>query len=359
MPKTPAPVDLVGPKGHSPSHRINPPDAVPARSGLAGGAAIFAPVAIVLAVGAIFISVYLAAFHAPRPHDLPVGVVGSEARAAQVRAQLPTDPADAFQVRALPDEASARSAIEHGDLFAAYIPGDGTPKLLYAGAHGPSVTSLVGETFGDVARAGGQRLDAVDVVPASPADTRGLVVFYTTFGLVLAGYLFGLMTYQLAPRITIGQRLASLATFGVLGGLVIAGIVRLGFDALPAPFFGIAGLVTLVAMAVGSSTMLLLRAFGVAGSSIGAVVFMTLGNATSGGSLPPEFLPAWLHPLSSVLPVGVGVRAVNGLAYLHNDGLVSGIAVLGAWTAVAAGLLYALDRNGGRSLGGARPQANS
>jgi hypothetical protein len=299
----------------------------------------------VLAIGAIFISVYLAAFHAPRPHELPVGVVGSAATAARVEAQLPAQPPDAFRIRLLPDVASARSAIEHGDLFAAYVATGEAPQLLYAGARGPAVTSLIATDFGEVARASGWHLDAVDVVPASPNDARGLVVFYTTFGLVLAGYLFGIMTYQLAPLITITQRLLSLGAFGVLGGLTVATIVRAGFDALPAPFLGTAGLVSLVAVAVGATTMLLVRSLGVAGSSIAAVVFMTLGNATSGGSLPPDFLPAWLHPLSAVLPVGVGVRAVNGLAYFHHDGLTSGIVILSIWALAGGGVLYGLDRS--------------
>ncbi|WP_261556016.1 ABC transporter permease [Frankia tisae] len=324
----------------------HPQDASAPRAGLAAAAAMFVPVAFALVIGAIFISVYLASFHAPRPHDLPVGVVGSTAGAAQVGARLSAQQPGAFQIRALADAASARSAVKHGDLFAAYVPAGDVPQLLYAGAHGSSVTSVVTTAFTDVARAGGRPLEAVDVVPASPRDTRGLVVFYTTFGLVMAGYLFGIMTFQLAPRITVAQRLVSLATFSALGGLTIALVVgRTGFDVLPAPFLGVAGVVALVAAAVGASTMLLVRGLGVAGSGIGAVVFMILGNATSGGSLPPDFLPAWLQPLSSVLPVGVGVRAINGLAYFQHDGLGSGIAVLCGWIFVATGLFCALPGN--------------
>ena len=51
--------------------------------------------------------------------------------------------------------------------------------LLYAGAHGPAVTTMLIQSFGTVAEEGGQRLEPVDVARV-PQDTRGLAVFYTT-----------------------------------------------------------------------------------------------------------------------------------------------------------------------------------
>ncbi|MEU3186309.1 ABC transporter permease [Streptomyces sp. NPDC006923] len=323
----------------------------PVRTGLSGNRAVFAPVAIVVVIGAIFISVYLAAFHAPVPRDLPVAVVGTAADAERMEALLRDRAPHAFQVGALPDESAGRAAVEHGEVFAVYEPRAAAgPRVLYAGAHGPSVTGLVTDAFARAAT-DGERPESLDVVPASPRDTRGLVVFYTTFGLVLSGYLFGIMTYQLAPRIALRQRLASLAVFGAGGGVVVAAVVR-AFDVLPAPFLGVAGLVALVALAVGAATMTLVRTFGVVGSSSAAVLFMTLGNATSGGSLPAYFLPGWLHPFSFVLPVGVGVRAVNGLAFFHGDGVARAVAVLSAWTlAGVIGLRYRERALGRRTEG--------
>jgi ABC-type multidrug transport system permease subunit len=71
---------------------------------------------------------------------------------------------------------------------------------------------------------------------------------------------------------------------------------------------------------------------------------IVMGNASSGGVLPPEFLPGWLKPLASVMPPGVGVRALDGIAYFHHDGLVSGVAVLSAWIALCIAALFFLDR---------------
>ncbi len=317
------------------------------RSALAVAVPVLLPVAVTVTIGVIFISVYLAAFHAPVPHGMRVAVVGTVAEARAVEEVLAEPSPDSFRVERLLDVQAARSAVEHGDIFAAYLPTHEQSMLLYAGAHGPAVTTMLIQSFGTVAEEGGQRLEPVDVAPASPQDTRGLAVFYTTFGLVLAGYLYGIVTYQLAPELAIARRLAGLAAFGGVGGLAVASIVA-AFDALPAPFLGVAGLITLVALAVSASTMVLVRGLGAAGSYIAAVVFMTVGNATSGGSLPANFLPSWLHPFSFVLPVGAGVRAVNGLAYFHGDGVVSGIAILTVWALTGIGGLLLLERCRGR-----------
>ncbi|GAA0411171.1 ABC transporter permease [Streptomyces luteireticuli] len=333
------------------------PDPAPPQHPRGGWKGVLLPVAVVLVIGTVFVSVYLAAFHAPKPHDLPVAVVGTQRDAQRVGESLESAVPGGFEVRHYAEEGAAREAIGHRSVFAAYLTGHGRggPKLLYAGANGPSVTGTLTGAFGPVAEAGGHRLAQEDVLPASAGDTRGLAIFYASFGLVLAGYLFGLMTYQAAPALRLRQRLASLAIFGVLGGIIIALLAGgTGFGALPGSFAGIAGITALMAMAAGGATMVFVKWTGPAGSGLASIVLLTLGNSTSGGVMPASYLPGWLHPLSGVLPVGAGVRAVQGLAYFHDDGLGHGIAVLVAWIVVCAGLLYLRDARGAKGARTAR-----
>ncbi|MFJ9026288.1 ABC transporter permease [Streptomyces sp. NPDC102259] len=325
-------------------------DTAPAPLGATGAKGVLLPVAIVLVIGSIFVSVFLAAFHAPRPHNLPVAVVGTTQQVEQVTGGLELGLSGGFEVKRYADENTARHALQDRKVYAAYVTGpEKSSTLLYAGANGPSVTSTVTGAFSGVAKANNDRLTVRDLVPASAGDTRGLSVFYAGFGVVLAGFLFGMMTYQMAPRLEYRWRLASLASFSVLAGVLVAGMAGdLGFAALPGSFLGIAGIIALMAAAVGSATMLFMRLFGRAGMSLAAVVLLTFGNSTSGGTLPTPYLPDWLHPLSEVLPVGVGVRAVQGLSHFNNDGLTAGITVLVAWILVAAVVLFWLDARGPR-----------
>ncbi|MER6784126.1 ABC transporter permease [Streptomyces sp. NPDC000658] len=332
------------------AHHHHAMDAAPAPQGATGLKGVLLPVAIVLAIGSIFVSVFLAAFHAPRPHDLPVAVVGTTQRLEQISGGLELGLPGGFEVKRYPDATAARHALQDRKVYAAYVTGPRkSAELLYAGANGPSVTSTVTGAFSGVATASGDRLTVQDVVPASAGDTRGMSVFYAGFGVVLAGFLFGMMTYQMAPRLEYRWRLASLASFSVLAGALVATMAgSLGFSALPGPFLGIAGVIALMAAAVGSATMMFMRLFGRAGMSLAAVVLLTFGNSTSGGTLPTAYLPGWLHPLSEILPVGVGVRAVQGLSHFNNDGLTAGVVVLVAWILVAAVVLFWLDARGPR-----------
>ncbi|MFJ7949680.1 ABC transporter permease [Streptomyces sp. NPDC096354] len=325
-------------------------DTAPARGRAAGVKGVLLPVGIVLTIGTIFVSVYLAAFHSPRPHVLPVAAVGTNQQVRQVEAGLEAGLPGEFSVTMYPSEAEARDAVGHRQVYAAYIAPVGragtghNPKLLYAGANGPAVTGTVTGAFGAVAEADGRQLAQQDVVPSSSGDTRGMSVFYTAFGLILAGYLFGVMTYQIAPRLQFRLRMLSVASFGVLGGAVIALLSgSTGFGALPGSFLGVAGIAALMAAAAGLATMVFMRLFGPAGLSLAAVVLLTFGNSTSGGAMPAQYLPGWLHPLSTILPVGVGVRAIQGASYFHDDGLAGGIAVLTVWIVVCAAVLYARD----------------
>ncbi|WP_240634593.1 MULTISPECIES: ABC transporter permease [Streptomyces] len=303
--------------------------------------AVLLPVAVVLLIGTLFVSVYLAAFHAPRPHELRVGTTEVGTRQAHLREDLERVAPGGFTLETYPDKSSARQAVEDRSVYGAYL---GKGNLLYGSANGAAVTATLTTAFASVAHADNHDLSVEDVAPAAAGDTRGLSVFYAAFGLVLAGYLFGLTTYQLAPRLQYRWRMASLALFGAVGGVLVAAIGgSTGFDALPGAFLPLALIIALMGAAVGGTTMVLLRLFGSAGVSLASILLLILGNSSSGGVMPAAYLPAWLRPLSEILPVGVGVRAMQGLSRFENDGLARALVILPLWVLGAAAVLYLKD----------------
>ncbi|MYX34250.1 MULTISPECIES: ABC transporter permease [Streptomycetaceae] len=318
-------------------------DAPPARPGLTGPKAVITPVITVLVVGLSFVSVFLAAFHTPTAHRLPVAVVASDHSAALFDVRLQRIAPEAFQVDRYPDAASARDAVEHREAYAAYLSEGGMQRVVYAGANGPAVSALL-TPLASVPHGEGHKIPVVDILPLSSGDSRGLSVFYASFGLILAGFLFGQLTYQVAPRLSFSQRVLSIGLFAVVGGLATTLIASTAFGAIPGSFLGIFAVVTLMAGAVAAATVALIRVFGPAGVLLGSIFMLIIGNATSGGVLPPYFLPGWLEPLASVMPAGVGVRAMDGIAYFHHDGLTRGIVILCSWIAASVGTMFLLDR---------------
>jgi hypothetical protein len=298
------------------------------------------PAVVGLLIGTVFILIFLAAFHAPRPHAMPIGVVGPAAPIAQ---QLPPG---LIELVPYDTPAAARDAITHREVYGAYVTGTG--ELLFAGANGPGVTGTLEGLFPRAAT-------RTDVLPTSPGDTRGLSIFYAGFGLVLGGFLFGLVSYQMGPRLPVRLRLLSLAGFAITAGVASALIAgRTGFNALPGNPAVLASVTVLLAAAVGSATLLLMRLAGPAGTMLASLVLLILGNATGGGTLPSPYLPGWLAPLSHVLPAGLGIRALQGVSYFHHDGYVSGVALLALWAAAGLTLIWLLDRRAGSPAPGAR-----
>jgi hypothetical protein len=302
---------------------------------------VLVPALVATVIGLAFVVVFLDAFHAPVPHALPVGVVGTAAQVDQVRGAL--DP-EQFAVRDLAGEAAARTAVLHRDVYGAFLPGPPS-RLLTAGANGQGVTQTLTQAFTPVA--GGQ-LDQQDLRPLAPGDTRGLGIFYGAFGVVLGGFLFGITSYQAAPQLPLRWRVVSIVLFAAASGALVAWAADVLYAAVPAGWGTVAVLVGLLALAVAAPSALVLRTIGSAGTFVTSLGLVILGNATSTGNLPAEYLPPWLHPLAELLPPGVAVRALRGATYFAGDGVTRAYWVLGLWAAVPLVLIAVLDALGRR-----------
>ncbi|MFJ2866759.1 ABC transporter permease [Kitasatospora sp. NPDC087314] len=302
--------------------------------------AMVVPVATALAIGTIFVTVYLAAFHAPTAHHQPLGIAASDQVAGHVEVALNDASADAYTFHRYPDADAARQAITHDRIPAALVAQGNNMTLLAAGAQGPSVVSALQAA---ATHATGHPVPVEDVVPLVAGDTRGLSVFYASFGVVLAGFLFSVASYQTAPRLPLAARMASMTAFAAASGVMVALIGHQAMAALPASFTTVAAVVGLLAMATAAAAGVLLRLFGPVGMPVASVVLLIFGNATSGGILPPAYLPSWLSPLSQIMPPAAAVRALRGAGYFHSAHLTSSFLVLAGWTLGCLAIQYALD----------------
>jgi hypothetical protein len=312
--------------------------------------ALLQPLAAALVTAIAFAGVYLAAFHAPAPHDMPVGVVGQASVERSVERSVTSRTPGKFALRSYPDQAAASRAVTHRSIYGAYLTGAGPTRLLYAGANGSAVSATLIATFSAVARGSGQNLVSIDLVPQAAGDSSGLSTFYVIFGVVLGGFLFGQTLPAMKQRPRVPLAIAATVVFGLLAGLAVALLgSSLGFKAVPASLGGTVALGGLLACSVAVTTTALARLMGAAGQLVAAVLLVTLGGASSGAVLPPPYLPGWLRPLASSLPPGLAVRALQGMSYFHNDGLASGVIILSAWIVVSSVVLLAVDW---RSRGG-------
>ncbi|MEU1404991.1 ABC transporter permease [Streptomyces sp. NPDC005728] len=303
--------------------------------------AMLVPVATALAIGTAFVAVYLAAFHAPSVRHQPLGIAASDKVAARAELALNNAAPDGYTFYRYPDAEAARQAVTHDEVPAALVADSRGTRILVAGAQGPSTVSSLATAM---TAAVGKPLPVKDVQPLAAGDSRGLSVFYAAFGVVLAGFLFAVSSYQIAPRLRFAARVTSMLVFSAASGVMVALIAHTAMNALPAPFAVICVVVGLLAWASAAAAGLLLRVFGPLGMPVASVVLLILGNAASGGILPATFLPAWLSPLASVMPPAAAVRGLRGAAYFHDAHLTGAMLTLAAWGLGCLTLQYVLDR---------------
>jgi hypothetical protein len=78
--------------------------------------------------------------------------------------------------------------------------------------------------------------------------------------------------------------------------------------------------------------------FGVAGTAIGWILFLVIGNPASGGSSAPELLPGFWRTLSQLLPPGAGVTSLRDVVYFNGHGSLHALIVLALYAVLGAAL---------------------
>jgi len=300
-------------------------DARPAPADPVGMRKIFLVSLAIVTVSLAFIASYSAALHAPKPHEVPLAV-GRDVP-ANVVAQLDRSPALSV-VRS----SDPLHAIDRREAYGALTLDGGRLKLTTAPAASSAIATLLNAEVlpGKVEHA------AVHALAAD--DNRGLIGTYTVIGWVIAGYLgatlFG-MTFGTRGRLTL--RLGALAAVGLVVGLGGALLAK-SLGGLPGPWLGLSLLGALIVAAVGAVTVALQAWFGIAGTGIAILLFVVLGNPSSGGLAAPELLPAFWRDIGQALPVGAGVTAFRDAAYFPAAALLPSIATLLFWAVAGVAL---------------------
>jgi hypothetical protein len=306
------------------------------------------PRAVLLMVGVLLVQLgfllsYVGAFHHPDAHRVPLAVAGPPGPARQLD-RLPGQPVATTLVA---DRAAARRRILHRDAQGAYVvnPHGTRDTLLIASAAGSSVTGVVRQVGAGFAQAQGRRLRVVDVVPVGDSDQSSLTSFYLVVGWLVGGYLAASMLGVTAGARPANRhraliRLVALLPYAALSGLGGAIIVDPALGALTGHFLQLWGLGALVVFTAGAVTIALQALFGVLGIGLAVVIFVVLGNPSSGGAYQPHMIPPFWTAIGPWLPAGAGVSAVRNVVYFHGNALTWPLGVLGVWA--VAGVLLSL-----------------
>jgi nucleotide-binding universal stress UspA family protein len=295
------------------------------------------------AFAAIFVALTLSAFHAPRPHDLPVGIVGPASVTSRVEHALDSAVPGAFGWRDYPSEASALTGITQREVDGALVASGGNLRLLVAQGGGTGPAQFLTQAFGTAAARSGLHLRVADVVPPLPGDTEALSSFFVILAVLIpslaAGSGSALAFRRARPVLAVCAPVAVAVVIGVVSAAVADGIAGLG------NFAAIAGIVALFSLAVAAPTALLARIWPPL-VIVAVLVLIVFGIPVSGGPANlASFGPAFLRVLDSALPLGVAASAVRDVVYFGGYAAAPHLWVLAAWAlAGVAGLILVTTR---------------
>jgi nucleotide-binding universal stress UspA family protein len=312
-----------------PAHRSRYPAPYRAVAGFIVACAAFA---------AIFVALTLSAFHAPRPHDLPVGIVGSAAVTGRIEHALDSAIPGAFDWRGYPSDASARTGTTQREVDGALIASGPNLRLLVAQGGGSAPANFLTQAFGTVAARSGHPLAVTDVVPPLPGDTMAFSSFFIVLGVLIpslaAGSGSALAFRRARPGLAVATPVAVAVVIGVVSAAVADGIAGLG------NYAAIAGIVALFSLAVAAPTALLSRIRPPL-VTLAVLVFIVVGIPDSGGpGNLNSFGPAFLRVFDSVLPLGVASSVIRNVVYFGGHATALHLWVLASWAlAGIAGLI--------------------
>ncbi len=314
-------------------------------------ALVLVPALVLMLAFAFF---YVGAFHDPTPHRVPVAIVGPPAVAAQLN-RLPGEPLDARQTSSRRD---ALSQINDREVYGAYEPA--TNRLFVASAANRATAIALEQTFNLLAAEQDRpAVHVTDVKPLPVKDPNGTAAFYAVIAWMFGGYIAATLIGLIgSPRSTsrqrAGARIAALAKFGIVGGILSVVMLRVSFGVFSGHVVATCAIGALTIFASGAATAGIQAAAGPAGTGLVILVFVILGNSASGGPFARPLLPGLWRTLGGVLPPGASVDLTRSALFFDGARITGPILVLVGWAVLGTLLALAL---GGRIMDPADTEA--
>ena len=304
-------------------------------------------VGLSLLLGAAFALSYTLALGRPHPRDVPVAVVGSSPTGAAVAQALQSGAQHGLDLREYPSLSAARAAVDEQQVYAVLDESATPPTLYVSSASGFSVARALTQVVQAVPPDLG--VPVVDLRPLPRSDPQGLTSFYV----VIAATILGLVpVFQLrvnAGGIGLRPWLVLMAVLAVSAGAVLAFVVGPLLGALDGPFAELwlaLSLQTAITALFNSAMLVLIGRWAILPTWL---VFIVLGNSSSGGAVAVPLLPSFFAAVNQVLPTGATVAVLHEAAYFRGHQHLQPWLVLGAWLVVVTAVLVVGARVRGRS----------
>jgi len=286
------------------------------------------------------IGLIASALHDPHPHDIPVGLVGPAPAVEQLSSRFGQAAPGAFMFTTYDSEDAARQALDSRDVDGVLIVGPAGPRLVVAGAAGDAVTGVITGALGGAFQAQSQPLQVETVHPFAAGDAHGLILFFLVVAVIVSTLVAQAVILARVAYIGGGARLLLLLVYALLAGLVGTATTAAIVGGYGDRFWEVAGLTSLLALAVGAPVAAGARLLGAPGFALMALVMVLLDLVSSGGPVGTALLPDFYRAVGPWMPASLAYGALRGDLYFDGAGVMIPVLLMSAWA--LAGILLVL-----------------
>lgn len=282
------------------------------------------------------------------PRDVRIGVVGPAEVVSALQQGLAAY-GDAVTVVPAGSRDEAVAQIRSRDTIGAVVITDpvAAREILTAPAAGAATTQIMTTLAENTRPPLGPQATAADavatqpvitpVVPLANTDPTGAGISAAGFPLTLAGLLGGV----LISLLIIGpvRRLAALALFAVLGGYVLAVVLRTWFGFVPGDSAGLGPAMSLSILATSAFVVGCGALMGRAGIAVGAIVTMLIANPLSAAAVPWQFIaPPW-GLIGQYMVPGASSQLIRDLGYFPDANMIAPWLTLVGWVLLGVAMI--------------------
>lgn len=309
------------------------------------------PARALAVVGAVSIAqvvlVLLFAWSASRaaPHHLPIAVAGPPQASGPVAHGIGAARPGAFDIKVLPDDGAARSAVTGRQVYAALSIGRTGATLYTASAASPTVAQLLSQAIPAAVRQAspGATVTITDLAPNPTDDRNGAGLTIALIPICITSIAAGaLLTLLVTSRRT---RVAAVLGYAAATGLLSELILQTVLGVLTGNWLATAATLGLACLAISAAGAAAVAALGIPGIGLAGFVIFFFGFPFSGATSAWQFVPTPWGQVAQYLPVGAADTSLRAVAFFAGSSSGPPLSVLAAW-AVLGLIILAFVRRG-------------
>jgi hypothetical protein len=307
-------------------------------------AVVIAFLAIVM--GSLFVASYSLALGDPVPRHIDAALVGDPAAQSSTVDSAQRVAEGGLVFHDYPTIPAALHAMDEQDVYAALDLTSPTPTLYVASAAGASVARVLEQVA-----VADPSVHVVDTHPLGTHDPNGVEIFYLMLVATIVGFITVFQIRANAGTLSLGRWTALVAGLAVCASSVFTLVDGLLLHRLTLPVLESWGILALHILAVASFCSLMVVLTGRWAIVPTWLLFVVLGNSSSGGAVAPPLLPAPFAFVSQWLPSGATVTSLRNAVYFPTWQHLQPIAVLATWAAALFAAMVLTSRGLGTSPG--------